>query len=178
MSKIKVTFENFTRLDRKSLEMIYKWRTSEDIANRMDKHKASFSLEEHLQFCESLKERKDKLYCLIKYDGHPCGVYDYVNIEQKQKKATFGVYLIKDFQKYASVITFMQLFVCKKHSIVYANYYVRKDNVKAVLFNAVKLKHKIVSEDDDYYYFESEYFEPTRSHLSSFLDKYEYEILD
>ena len=94
MSKIKVTFENFTRLDRKSLEIIYKWRTSEDIANCMDKHKASFSLEEHLQFCESLKERKDKLYYLIKYDGHPCGVYDYVNIEQKQKKATFGVYLI------------------------------------------------------------------------------------
>ena len=61
MAKDKLTFENFTRLDKATLEMIYKWRTSPEIAKYMDTS-ADFTLESHFKFCEALKNRKDSLY--------------------------------------------------------------------------------------------------------------------
>ena len=176
-NKVKVTFENFTRLDRETLEMIYKWRTSEEISQCME-NQGKFSIEDHLKFCASLKDRKDKLYYLIKFDGVPCGVYDYVDIDDKNKVAVPGNYMIGNYQKYAYVVCFLQNYILKKHGIKTVKFYVLKSNVKALLFQVVKLKHQILFEDKDKYYFQELSFDPEKHEQAFLLDKDECEILD
>lgn len=113
-----------------------------------------------------------------KYNGVPCGVYDYVDINKEEKSAEVGMYFISDYKKYAPVICFFQLFVCKKYGIKKLTFYVHKDNMKAVLFNAVKMKNPIIGEDEKNYYFESICYDPEEQDTNGYLQKYDYVLLD
>lgn len=179
MAKDKLTFENFTRLDKATLEMIYKWRTSPEIAKYMDTS-ADFTLESHFKFCEALKNRKDRLYYLVKLNGVPFGVFDYTDIDDKEHIAEAGIYVIENYRKYTRIVSACEFLVAYRHGIKKIKMHVNKDNVKAVLYNLVKVKNKMLGEDDKYVYFESVYkpFDECMELYSDIFEKYECEVLD
>lgn len=59
------TYVNFTQLSRDELVTILKWRNHPDIRMCMNTTEP-IPLEGHLAFCESLKNREDKFYWMIK----------------------------------------------------------------------------------------------------------------
>ena len=67
------TYENFVSLDRKELEMILTWRNHAEIRKWM-MNTAPITLEDHLAYVESLKQRDDAYYWLVRRGGIPVGV--------------------------------------------------------------------------------------------------------
>jgi len=85
-----LTFENFVTLSKKDLEEVLTWRNDERVRKQM-LTKDEISLQQHLQFVESLKSTKEKLYFRVKWKETPIGVIDYYDI--KQNSASWGLYL-------------------------------------------------------------------------------------
>jgi UDP-4-amino-4,6-dideoxy-N-acetyl-beta-L-altrosamine N-acetyltransferase len=48
--------------------------------------------ESHLSYIDSLKERSDRLYFLVKKEGSSIGVIDFTSIDYKRKQANIGLY--------------------------------------------------------------------------------------
>ena len=67
------TYENFVSLDRKELEMILTWRNHAEVRKWM-MNTAPITLEDHLAYVESLKQRDDAYYWLVRRGGIPVGV--------------------------------------------------------------------------------------------------------
>lgn len=82
---------NFTNLEDNDLEMVRRWRNSENVRKWMYNDHI-ISEEEHLRFINSLKESKDKIYWLVKKEDLPIGVLNFININWKHKRAYFGMY--------------------------------------------------------------------------------------
>ncbi len=177
MAKDKIIFVNFTKLNCQELEMIYKWRTSDSISKYMETS-ADFTLDSHLKFCESLKQCEDKRYYLVKLNDVPFGVFDFVKIDLEKKNAEVGIYTIEEYRKFTPLISYYQLFIGLKLGLKSTNFYVKKDNIKAVLYNTVKLKHKIKSEDEQNYYFDVPYSSLNEYQQDPHFYDYECEVID
>lgn len=90
--KIKeVELINFIYLPLKQKKMILEWRNHPDIRKWMY-NQYEISLDEHLNFIESLKNKKDKLYFLVKKNSKYIGVIDFYDIDNNKKEAKFGLY--------------------------------------------------------------------------------------
>jgi UDP-4-amino-4,6-dideoxy-N-acetyl-beta-L-altrosamine N-acetyltransferase len=50
------------------------------------------SLDEHLNYIDTLSTKKDRLYFIVKYKGEIIGVVDFTNIDYTDKKTDFGIY--------------------------------------------------------------------------------------
>lgn len=87
MEKLKLL--NFVDLSIKEKEMILEWRNNPSISKWMYNNK-NISLEEHLVFIESLQQRNDKLYFLVKRDEEYIGVIDFVDISKESLE--MGIY--------------------------------------------------------------------------------------
>ena len=72
---------NFTELTLEQKEMILEWRNSEEIKKWMYSQKKIDYLD-HINFIESLKKRKDKLYFLLKDQENYLGVIDFTEINK------------------------------------------------------------------------------------------------
>ena len=70
---------NFIDLELEEKEMILKWRNHPDIRKWMY-NQDEIKLEEHLNFIDSLKLRKDKLYFLVKKEDEFIGVIDFTQL--------------------------------------------------------------------------------------------------
>ena len=81
---------NFTDLKLQEKEMILKWRNYPEIRKWMY-NQNEIKLEEHLNFIESLKSRKDKLYFLVKKEEEFIGVIDFTQLVEK-KSVHMGIY--------------------------------------------------------------------------------------
>ena len=81
---------NFTDLKLQEKEMILKWRNHPDIRKWMY-NQDEIKLEEHLNFIESLKSRKDKLYFLVKKEDEFIGVIDFTQLIEKES-VHMGIY--------------------------------------------------------------------------------------
>ena len=81
---------NFIDLKLEEKEMILKWRNHPDIRKWMY-NQDEIKLEEHLNFIESLKSRKDKLYFLVKKEEEFIGVIDFTQLVEK-KSVHMGIY--------------------------------------------------------------------------------------
>lgn len=86
----KIELINFTNLSSKEQSMVLSWRNNKDIRRWMI-HKEEITLEEHLNFINSLSERGDKIYFLVKESNEYLGVIDFTNIE-KNEFCEFGIY--------------------------------------------------------------------------------------
>ncbi|QOG12151.1 UDP-4-amino-4,6-dideoxy-N-acetyl-beta-L-altrosamine N-acetyltransferase [Arcobacter sp. FWKO B] len=80
---------NFTELTNEEQIMVLNWRNDPLIKEWMY-NKNNISIEEHLNFIESLKNSKDKLYFLVKNKVDFLGVVDFTNISTKN--VFFGLY--------------------------------------------------------------------------------------
>ena len=80
---------NFTNLDATQKEIILSWRNHTDVRQWMLYHD-TISMDEHLSFIESLKNRSDKHYFLVQRDEEYLGVIDFTAITEDS--AEFGIY--------------------------------------------------------------------------------------
>ncbi|MCX6074653.1 MAG: UDP-4-amino-4,6-dideoxy-N-acetyl-beta-L-altrosamine N-acetyltransferase [Campylobacterales bacterium] len=80
---------NFTKLDVTQKEMILSWRNHSDIRQWM-LHPNTISMDEHMIFIESLKNRSDNRYFLVQRDDEYLGVIDFTAITEDS--AEFGIY--------------------------------------------------------------------------------------
>lgn len=80
---------NFIDLSLEEKKMILEWRNSPNIKKYMYTQN-EISLENHLKFIDSLKNREDNLYFLVKKDDDFIGVIDFINITKYE--ADFGFY--------------------------------------------------------------------------------------
>ena len=74
---------NFTELTLEQKEMVLIWRNSSEIRKWMYSQE-EIELNDHLNFIESLKSRKDKLYFLVKKDKEYIGVIDFTEIIEEE----------------------------------------------------------------------------------------------
>ena len=80
---------NFIDLKLEEKEMILKWRNHPDIRKWMY-NQDEIKFEEHLNFIDSLKLRKDKLYFLVKKEDEFIGVIDFLDLDKKE--IFYGIY--------------------------------------------------------------------------------------
>lgn len=80
---------DFTTLDKEQLTMVLAWRNHSDIRRWMLSDD-EISLENHLHFVESLKNRADKRYFLVQQEDAYIGVIDFTDITQTS--AEIGIY--------------------------------------------------------------------------------------
>lgn len=80
---------NFIDLKLEEKEMILKWRNHPDIRKWMY-NQDEIKFEEHLNFIDSLKLRKDKLYFLVKKEDDFIGVIDFLDLDKKE--IFYGIY--------------------------------------------------------------------------------------
>jgi UDP-4-amino-4,6-dideoxy-N-acetyl-beta-L-altrosamine N-acetyltransferase len=133
--------KNFIQLNYDEKLMILEWRNHSETSKFMINKKVE--LKEHLNFINSLKENKTKLYFLV----DDIGVVDFINITDK--KADIGLYKNPNKQKVGSVLM--------KHIIDYGFnvlklekliLYVYKNNQKAINLYK-KFNFKIVDKKDN-----------------------------
>lgn len=86
---------SFTDLSDAEIIMVLSWRNHPTIRCWM-LHPHEISMEEHLQFIESLKNRSDKRYFLVQDDAHYLGVVDLNTITPDS--AELGIYANPDMR--------------------------------------------------------------------------------
>ncbi|MBD3809795.1 MAG: UDP-4-amino-4,6-dideoxy-N-acetyl-beta-L-altrosamine N-acetyltransferase [Sulfuricurvum sp.] len=86
---MQVRLLDFTTLDKELLTLVLEWRNHSDIRCWM-LNGDEISLENHLRFVESLKNRADKRYFLVQGDDSYIGVIDFTDITNIS--AEIGIY--------------------------------------------------------------------------------------
>ena len=137
---------NFTDLTQDEKEMILEWRNHPNVKKWMYSSE-DISLENHLNFIESLKTSSDKIYFLAKENNTYIGVIDFTNINVET--CEFGLYQNTELKGYGkrlleSIIeySFIMLKVKKLLAEVFS------ENEKAIKlyenFNLKEVTHKTV----------------------------------
>lgn len=145
-------FVNFTKLDKTELLKILEMRNLDSIRQKMT-NSEKISVDHHLSFCEKLKGNKTNLYMQVLLNDKFVGVMDLQNMDFVKQTYEPGCYFVcndrPDFIVHASAAI---SYVCLKLKVYYPNIFIKKDNLQALMFNTMKLKNRIVREDDDYYF--------------------------
>lgn len=81
---------NFIDISSEEKKMVLSWRNHKDIRRWMNNQK-EISLEEHLNYIDSLCNKKDRIYFLVEELNEYLGVIDFTNIVENEF-AEFGVY--------------------------------------------------------------------------------------
>ncbi|WP_312390623.1 UDP-4-amino-4,6-dideoxy-N-acetyl-beta-L-altrosamine N-acetyltransferase [Chryseobacterium sp.] len=89
----KYEFLNFININSEDKEIVLSWRNDESIRKWMYSQ-VPITLENHLNFIELLKIRKDKLYFLVKRNDENIGVFSLVDFDGF--KGELGYYLSPD----------------------------------------------------------------------------------
>jgi len=79
---------NFIQTNDKEKELILKWRNSDEVRQWMV-NKSIITLEEHYNYIDSLKDKKDKLCFLVKEEENYLGIVEFDEIDAKS--AFFGL---------------------------------------------------------------------------------------
>jgi len=82
---------NFTDLSLDEKKMVLEWRNHLSIRKWMFTQEI-ISLDDHLNYIESLDEKEDRAYFLVKKDSQAIGVIDFTNIDHASKRTEFGIY--------------------------------------------------------------------------------------
>lgn len=82
---------NFTDLNLEEKKMILSWRNHPSVKQWMY-NSDDISLENHLNFIETLKESADRLYFLVKQGSDYIGVIDFTDIDKNSETSEFGLY--------------------------------------------------------------------------------------
>lgn len=92
----KIHLTNFTNLNNEELKLVLKWRNHENVRRLLARNPKKISFTEHKKFVQSLKKRKDRLYCLIKDDNQYLGVVSLLDIDYYNKHCLWGDYTNPD----------------------------------------------------------------------------------
>jgi len=92
-----VNLVNFIDLSLDEKKMVLKWRNHPSIQKWMFTQEP-ISLEDHLNYIDSLESREDRTYFLVKKGYKNIGVIDFTNINLKEKIAELGIYTNPDLK--------------------------------------------------------------------------------
>lgn len=87
------TFTNFINLDNEMIKQVWQWRNAPQIREFMY-NKEEIPLETHLKFVQSLKERNDVAYWLVRKGEEPVGVTNLTYINLEDSSAELGYYML------------------------------------------------------------------------------------
>ncbi|MFA5455040.1 MAG: UDP-4-amino-4,6-dideoxy-N-acetyl-beta-L-altrosamine N-acetyltransferase [Sulfurimonas sp.] len=118
---------NFTDLTLEEKKMVLLWRNHPTIKQWMYNND-DISLENHLNFIETLKDCTDRLYFLVKRDDDYIGVIDFTNIDKESKSSEFGLYA-SPYAKIAGIGRILE-----KICIDYALSVLKTDTLKLEVF--------------------------------------------
>lgn len=148
-----LTFKNFVKLTDEEKRLVLDWRNSDRIRLKMNNQEI-ISLEKHLEWLETLKNREDCI-CYLCYEGDtPVGVFNFTNIDKENKTCVSGAYIGNtDYIGFGIVQCFyIFVYAFEKQNLekVFAN--VLKSNKRVYkmhkqIFNAIDIK-----EDDNSYF--------------------------
>ena len=93
---------NFIDLSQEEKMMILEWRNKIDIQKWVHTQN-DISLEEHLDFIDSLKTIKDKLYFLVKKDDIYIGVINFTQIKSNES-LVMGIYANPNLKGYGKIL--------------------------------------------------------------------------
>ena len=91
IEKISIELINFIDLSYNEKVTILSWRNHPSISKWMF-DKEPISLENHISYIDSLKEKKDRAYFVVKQYGQVVGVIDFTNIDLDNAEAEIGLY--------------------------------------------------------------------------------------
>jgi len=143
---------NFIDLSVDEKKMVLEWRNHPD-TRRWMYTQDEISLENHLNFIESLKTREDKLYFIVKKDDNYIGVVDFYNFENNS--CEFGLYS-NPFLKMAGIgrvleeISIDYVFKILKISVIKLEVF--SDNIQVInlhkKYKFKETKRKIISDKE------------------------------
>lgn len=87
------TFTNFINLDEELIRQIWQWRNAPEIREYMY-NKEIIPLENHLRFVQSLRDRDDVAYWLVRKGEEPIGVTNLTDINIEESSAELGYYIL------------------------------------------------------------------------------------
>ena len=87
-------FKNFVDLDSEEARLVWRWRNNAKV-RKWSYSNEEKSLDDHINFIESLGSCNDKKYWLVQRSGTPIGVISLVNT--KKKTAELGFYIDPKF---------------------------------------------------------------------------------
>jgi len=87
------TFTNFVNLDEELIKKIWQWRNAPEIRAYMY-NKEIIPLENHLRFVQSLRNRDDVAYWLVRKGEDPIGVSNLTDINIEESSAELGYYML------------------------------------------------------------------------------------
>ena len=90
--KLDTTLINFIDLSLNEKKKILEWRNHNHIRSWM-LNREIISLEEHLNYINSLKLLTDRVYFLVRYRSEDIGVIDLTDIDYLNSRANFGLYV-------------------------------------------------------------------------------------
>ena len=96
-----VTLIDFVDMCLEEKKMVLSWRNHSEIKKWMYTTD-DIELNSHLAFIDSLENRKDKQYMIVKKDDRYIGVVDFYDIDKEKKECEFGLYA-NPFEKIAGV---------------------------------------------------------------------------
>ena len=140
-----VELKNFIDLDIDEKREVLKWRNSDEVREWMYTKKI-ITLKEHLNFIESLKDKKDKKYFLVQQNSKNIGVINFTNITKMS--LYIGLFANPDLKGVGKVLMQKILQIPNKKDL-YAEVF--KDNKKAIRlyknfgFKLIKIKDKILT---------------------------------
>ncbi len=87
------TFTNFINLDEDIIRQVWQWRNSPEIREFMY-NKEIIPFENHLRFVQSLRNRDDVAYWLVRKGEDPIGVTNLTDINIIESSAELGYYML------------------------------------------------------------------------------------
>jgi len=114
----RVTLIDFVDLSLEEKKMVLEWRNHQEIKKWMHT-KDDIKLESHLDFIDSLQNKKDKQYMVVKKDGNYIGVVDFYDIDREKKECEFGLY-VNPFKKQAGTGKVLQG-ICIEYAFEFLN---------------------------------------------------------
>ena len=91
LNRQEVKCVNFVDLSLDEKKMVLEWRNHPNIQKWMFTQEP-ISLQDHLNYIDSLSSREDRAYFLVKRDSENIGVIDFTNIDHNMKTAELGIY--------------------------------------------------------------------------------------
>jgi len=141
---------NFTDLSFNEKIMVLEWRNHPQTRKWMYTQD-EISLENHMNFIESLKTREDKLYFVMKQEDEYLGVIDFYNFENNL--CEFGLYSNPNTSSVGKIM--MNKIVNYAFDTLNSNLLIAEvfsDNIKAIKlydrFNFQETKRKIISDKE------------------------------
>ena len=144
-------FKNFVKLNENEKKLILKWRNSNRVRLKMNQQDV-ISLDSHLRWINTLKERRDYEYYLFYVNNLPAGVFNFANI--KNGECECGSYIgNEDFIGYGILLNYLGFcHAFDELSIKRINITVLKNNKRVYQMHKTIFKAKDCSNNENKYF--------------------------